>query len=231
MSMLFPFKPDLMAFGLFFVLAPRSASLMAQQSLPLSEDDCWGEVPVVMSAIRIAQPVTDAPVAVTVIDRRMIDASGAREIPEFFRMVPGFIVGYHDVHTPSVSYHMSDGRSIYTTAIGAVPWMTLFVTMDDIERIEVVRGPNTASYGTSSFLAVISIITREALLDRGISVKTNLGNDGVRELCLRHGGVGKFDYRVGAGFIGDDGFDNRLDYKRTQLASLISMPSPFRGQS
>ena len=102
-----------------------------------------------------------------------------------------------------------------------MPWATLYVTMDDIERIEVVRGPNTASYGANSFLAVINIITREALLDRGTSIKTNLGNDGVRELFLRHGGgVGKLDYRVTAGFIGDDGFDNRLDYKRTQLASL-----------
>ncbi len=228
-----PFKRALIGFGLFCSLTPLSAQLMAQQSLPLSEDDYWDEVPVVMSATRIAQPVTDAPVAVTVIDRRMIEASGAREIPELFRMVPGFIVGYHDGHTPSVSYHMSDGRysrrlqvlvdgrSIYTTAIGAVPWATLFVTMDDIERIEVVRGPNTASYGANSFLAVINIITREAVLDHGTSVKTNLGDDGVHELFLRHGGgAGKLDYRLTAGFIGDDGFDNRLDYKRTQLASL-----------
>jgi len=226
-----PFNYGLIGFGLFCSIS--SLSVQAQTPQPLSEEAYWGEVPVVMSATRIAQPVTDAPVAVTVIDRRMIDASGAREIPELFRMVPGFIVGYHDGHTPSVSYHMSDerysrrlqvlvdGRSIYTTAIGAVPWATLHITMDDIERIEVVRGPNSASYGANSFLAVINIITREAVLDHGTSVKTNLGDDGVRELFVRHGGgVGKLDYRVSAGFIGDDGFDNRLDYKRTQLASL-----------
>ncbi len=219
--------------GFMLVCSALAGQVVAEDALPISEEAYWGEVPVIMSATRIAQSVTDAPVAVTVIDRRMIEASGAREIPELFRMVPGFIVGYHDGHTPSVSYHMSDerysrrlqvlvdGRSIYTTAIGAVPWATLHITMDDIERIEVVRGPNSASYGANSFLAVINIITREAVLDYGTSVKTNLGDDGVHELFLRHGGGGgKLDYRVTAGFIQDDGFDDRLDYKRTQLVSL-----------
>jgi len=227
------FNNSLIGFGLFCSISSLPVLTQAQASQPLSEQAYWGEVPVVMSATRIAQSVADAPVAVTVIDRRMIDASGAREIPELFRMVPGFIVGYHDGHTPSVSYHMSDerysrrmqvlvdGRSIYTTAIGAVPWATLHITMDDIERIEVVRGPNSASYGANSFLAVINIITREAVMDHGTSVKTNLGDDGVHELFLRHGGgIGKLDYRVSAGFIGDDGFEDRLDYKRTQLVSL-----------
>jgi len=218
----------------FFLLClALVGQVMAEGVPPIPEEAYWGEVPVVMSATRMAQPVSDAPVAVTVIDRRMIDASGAREIPELFRMVPGFIVGYHDGHTPSVSYHMSDerysrrmqvlvdGRSIYTTAMGAIPWATLFITIDDIERIEVVRGPNSASYGANSFLGVINIITREAVLDQGSSVKTNLGDDGVHELFLRHGGgAGKLDYRVSLGFTQDDGFDDRLDYKRTQVASL-----------
>jgi iron complex outermembrane receptor protein len=182
----------------------------------------------------MSQPVVDAPVAVTVIDRRMIEASGAREIPELFRLVPGFVVGYHDGHTASVSYHMSDeryarrmqvlidGRSVYTTAIGDVPWSTLDVTLDDIDRIEVVRGPNSASYGANSFLGVINIITRPALLDQGItSVKVNAGNLGVREVFLRHGGgVGKLDYRVSAGFTEDDGFVHRLDEKRTRTFSV-----------
>lgn len=203
-------------------------------SPPLPEALFWGEMPVVMSATRMSQPVVDLPVAVTVIDRRMIEASGAREIPELFRLVPGFIVGYHDGHTPSVSYHMSDeryarrmqvlvdGRSVYTTAIGDTPWSTLDVTLDDIDRIEVVRGPNSASYGANSFLGVINIITRPALLDqRTSSVKVNAGTLGVRELYIRQGGgSGKLDYRISAGFSKDDGFVGRYDDKRTNTFSV-----------
>lgn len=213
------------------IIAPPA--LEAQNEPPLTEEAYWQEVPVVISATRISQALIDAPVAVTVIDRRMIEASGAREIPELFRLVPGFVVGYHDGPTPSVSYRLTedryarqmqvliDGRSIYTTAIGGIPWATLYFTLDDIERIEVVRGPNSVSYGANAFLGVINIITRHAVLDRGTSVKTNLGDEGVREVFVRHGGgTGKLDYRVTAGFIQDDGLPERFDYKRTQIASL-----------
>jgi len=96
-----PFNNSLVGFGLLCSISLLSTSVLAQEqeSQHLSEEAYWGEVPVI-----------DAPVAVTVIDRRMIEASGAREIPELFRMVPGFIVGYHNGHTPLVGYHMSDGR-------------------------------------------------------------------------------------------------------------------------
>jgi iron complex outermembrane receptor protein len=210
-----------------------SSQVSAQDNPPLTEEAYWQDVPTVISVTRMSQPVIDSPVAVTVIDRRMIEASGAREIPELFRLVPGFIVGYHDGHTPSVSYHLAidryarqmqvliDGRSVYTTAIGGIPWATLHITLDDIERIEVVRGPNSASYGANSFLGVINIITRHPVLDKGTSVKTNVGDEGVREVFVRHGGgSGKLDYRVTAGFIEDNGLPHRFDYKRTQLASL-----------
>ncbi|MFC1748473.1 TonB-dependent receptor plug domain-containing protein [Pseudomonadota bacterium] len=196
---------------------------------PMNEEAFWDEIPMVMSATRMSQPVVDSPVAVSVITREMIEASGAREVPELFRLVPGFIVGYHDGHTPSVSYHMSldryarrmqvliDGRSVYTTAIGGVPWATLHITMDDIERIEVVRGPNSASYGANSFLGVINIITHHAIVDKGTSVKFNLGDEGVKETYVRYGDTqGKLDYRLTAAYVSDDGFQKRKDYKWTQ---------------
>lgn len=203
-------------------------------SLALATEEMFlGDVPVVSSATRLEQPITHSPIAVTVIDREMIEASGAREIPELFRLVPGFQVGYHDGHTPSVSYHMAldryarrmqvliDGRSEYVTAIGSVPWAELPLTMDDIERIEVVRGPDSASYGANSFFGVISITTRHAMQDRGTAFKVNAGDQGVREGFVRHGGNnGKLDYRVNAAYIKDDGLPIRKDYKRTQIAGF-----------
>ena len=200
---------------------------------PMTEEAFWDEVPMVMSATRMSQPVVDSPVAVSVVTQEMIKASGAREIPELFRLVPGFIVGYHDGHTPSVSYKMSldrfarrmqvliDGRSVYTTAIGGIPWATLPITLDDIDRIEVVRGPNSASYGANSFLGVINIITLHAIVDQGASVKVNIGDEGVKETFVRHGGSrGNMDYRVAVAYIADDGFPTRKDDKRTQKLSF-----------
>lgn len=219
--------------GLMMLPLVATALHASEMEPPLSEQAFWGDVPVVMSATRMSQPVVDAPVAVSVIDRRMIEASGAREIPELFRLVPGFMVGYHDGATASVSYHLSedrfarqmqvmiDGRSVYTTAIGGIGWSVLPITIDDIERIEVVRGPNSASYGANSFLGVINIITRHVVLDRGTSAKTNLGSGGVREVFLRHGDTaGRLDYRVTAGFVEDDGFQNRFNSKRTRTVSV-----------
>lgn len=58
-----------------------------------------------LSASRLSQPVTEAPAAVYVIDREMIEASGARQIADLFRLVPGFTVAYHNGYTPSVTYH------------------------------------------------------------------------------------------------------------------------------
>lgn len=212
-------------------LAAMSAE--APETPPETEEMFLGDVPVVSSVTRLVQPVTNSPVAVSIIDRDMIEASGAREIPELFRLVPGFQVGYFDGHTPSVSYHMAldryarrmqvliDGRSVYVTAVGGVPWAELPITIDDIVKIEVVRGPNSASYGANSFFGVISITTRHAQLDRGTSVKVNAGDEGVREGFVRHGGEkGRLDYRVNAAYVTDDGLPVRKDYKRTQIAGF-----------
>ncbi len=222
----------MMAFGLFCSLPVLSGVVLAQVEPLMSEEVFWDDVPMVMSATRMSQSANRTPMAVTVIDRRMIDASGAREIPELFRLVPGFIVGYNDGHTPSVNYHMSidryarkmqvliDGRSVYTTAYGGIPWVTLPITMDDIDRVEVVRGPNSASYGANSFLGVINIITRNPVLEDS-SVKINIGDGGVREVFLRHvGGAEKFDYRLTAGVVEDDGFADRYDSKPTKTFTV-----------
>ena len=60
----------------------------------LSETDFLDEMPVVLSASRLSQPVNEAPAAVTIIDQEMIRASGFRDIPELMRLVPGFTVAY-----------------------------------------------------------------------------------------------------------------------------------------
>ena len=126
-----------------------------------SEEDYYlKEMPVVLTASRLSQPLSEAPSAMTVIDREMIKASGFRTVPELMQLVPGMYVGYVDGNTPVLSLHNStdqysrqmqvliDGRSVYMPPYGGVNWADLPLLIDDIERIEVVRGPSSASHGT-----------------------------------------------------------------------------------
>ncbi|MGD8577462.1 MAG: TonB-dependent receptor [Thiohalophilus sp.] len=190
-------------------------------------------MPVVLSATRLRQSVHDAPISITVIDRELIEASGFTEIPDLMRLVPGFVVDYDSGHLPVTGYHMLhdryvrhqqvliDGRSVYTPILGGVPWVDLPITIDDIERIEVVRGPNAASYGSNSFLGVINIITRDAAVDRGTSVKINSGDNGLQEGFLRYGNkLGDLDYAISLAYRQDWGFEERYDDKEVDIATF-----------
>ncbi|HET7775851.1 MAG TPA: TonB-dependent receptor plug domain-containing protein, partial [Azospira sp.] len=179
-------------------------------------------MPVVLTASRLRQNVADAPAAVTVIDRQMIRDSGAWSIPDLFRFVPGMYVGEGGdkgalVPNSVVSYHglsdtfsrrmqvLVDGRSIYTPLMGGPQWSTLPIALDDIERIEVIRGPNSASYGANSFLGVINIITRHASEVPGGMVSLTQSNRG-SDSTLRWGGrIGSLDYRVTGSLRSDQG--------------------------
>jgi iron complex outermembrane receptor protein len=160
----------------------------------------FDELPVVLTVTRLPQRLQDTPASVTVIDRAMIEASGATEIPEILRLVAGFQVGHTNMIGPraTVSYHgmsdqfsrrmqvLVDGRSIYTPATGGVDWYTLPVSLEDIERIEVIRGPNGVSYGANSFLGVINIITYHPGEIKGTMVKAVAGEGGYEKYLLRH---------------------------------------------
>ena len=110
-----------------------------------------------------------------------------------------------------------NGRSVYSPLFGGVQWSQLPIAIADIERIEVTRGPNAASYGANSFFGVINIITQ---LPSGVpsnSIIATHGN-GRNEAFYRHAGkLNDLSYRVTLGYRQDDGFDNRNDFKRTQF--------------
>ena len=198
----------------------------------LSEADFFGEIPVVLSATRLQQPVNEAPVATSIIDREMIDASGFTEIPDLLRLVPGFHISYDSGHIIAAGYHLLhdryvrhqqvliDGRSVYSPLLGGVNWSELPIVMDDIERIEVVRGPNASTFGSNSFLGVINIITRHASQDRGNYVKVSGGTNDYRNAVYRHGSnIGNLDYRVTVNYRQDDGFAKRFDGKKVRVVT------------
>jgi len=213
----------------------RATSLTALVALALSgsalaadEELYFSELPVVASVSRLPQRLEDTPTAVTVIGQDMIKASGARNLNDVFRLVPGFQTHPHSTEPARVSYHglsdedysprvqvLIDGRSMYSPLFGnGVNWATLPVALEDIERIEVVRGTNGVSYGSNAFLGVINIITIDPALTRGFSVSASHGSQNVRDYGLRAGGrIGEAgDFRFTYRQQNDDALTNRGDW-------------------
>jgi iron complex outermembrane receptor protein len=210
-----------------FIVALSVPPARAAEPPLLSEEEFLAELPVVLTASRLAQPQAEAPAAVTIIDRQLIDASGVRNLSEVFRLVPGFQVGFENGHRHVVGYHgladefsrrlqvLIDGRSVYLPSFGGVSWSDLPLALDDIERIEVIRGPNAVTYGANSFLAVINITTRHSAADRGGFVRATAGSNDIRDGVLRMaGGEGDVSYRLTTGYQQDNGYGQRNDSRR-----------------
>ncbi len=183
----------------------------------VSEADYFAEQPVVLSASRLSQPANRAPAAVTVITREMIEASGFRHLVDVLRLVPGFVVGWQGGNMPAATYlglsnefpHwmqiMVDGRSVYNPAYGHTTWRGIPLTLDDVDRIEVVRGPNAANDGLNSMLGTIHIYTRHAAITLGGMGELAGGSEGYRETNLRYGAESGFGaWRLGVRALEDE---------------------------
>jgi iron complex outermembrane receptor protein len=211
---------------ILFLMGALAGVQPAWAAIP--ESDFLDELPVVLSVSRLSQPVSEAPAAVTIIDREMIRASGFRDIPDLLRLVPGFSVAYTRDNTWAAGYHglgdafsrrfqvLVDGRSIYSPHYGAVYWTDLPLSIDDIERIEVVRGPNAAIHGANAFAAVINIITKTAAQVQGESVSLQFGEQDMRGFTVRHGGGdAALRYRLTASAQQRDRFERDVTFKST----------------
>jgi iron complex outermembrane receptor protein len=201
------------------LLSYCAATLAEEQDI--NEQYYLQEFPVVLSASRLPQPLNEAPNAMTVIDREMIKASGFRTIPDLFRLVPGMYVSFFTGNDPIVAYHgttdqaarrmqvLVDGRAIHMPPMEAVAWEDLPLQIDDIERIEVIRGPAAASHGGNSTQGVLNIITRDAGAAQGITAKVTEGNAGISDAYFNIGKRGEtLDYRISFGYRSDYGYDS-----------------------
>lgn len=215
--------------------------LLAVVGMPAAaEDDVYfSELPMVASLSRLPQRLEDAPGSVTVIERDVIKASGARDLSDVFRLVPGFQTFPNNTDSARVTYHgltdedysprvqvLVDGRSLYSPLFrNGVNWALIPVALEDIERIEVVRGSNAVSYGTSAFLGVINIVTVDPSLTRGVSVSTAYGNQGVRDYTLRSGGkLGEMGaYRFTYQQRSDNGLTDRYDWQDANDSRLLDL--------
>ncbi|MCJ2187004.1 TonB-dependent receptor plug domain-containing protein [Novosphingobium beihaiensis] len=146
----------------------------------------------VTSVAKKAQHVADAPAAVYVVSQDQISRSGARTLADLLRRVPGMDVFELQGSTSTISARgfssrfasnllvMVDGAAIYNTAISGMFWDQAIFPLQDIERIEVIRGPGGTLWGSNSINGVINIITKQSVDTQGLRLNLKAGTRDVR---------------------------------------------------
>jgi iron complex outermembrane recepter protein len=172
-------------------------------------------------ATRKIQKLTETAAALFVITQEDIRRAGITHLAEALRMVPGMQVARWDTHQWAISARgfneqwaskllvMIDGRTVYSPMRSEVNWDTQDVLMEDVERIEVIRGPGASLWGANAVNGVINIITKPTQSTQGNLVSTYFGKGEERAIIgLRHGGeVGQDGhYRVYGKFYEHDTF-------------------------
>ncbi len=159
----------------------------------------------VTSVSRKKQQLNEVASAVYVITRDDIRRSGVTNIPEALRMAPGIQVSRIDANKWAIASRgfasqftnkllvLIDGRTVYSPAYSGVYWDAQDTLLEDIERIEVIRGPGATVWGSNAVNGVINIITRNAADTRGGLAVAGTGNEERGLAGLRYGGELKKD--------------------------------------
>ncbi|MBK5539912.1 TonB-dependent receptor [Pseudomonas sp. TH05] len=224
-----PCRPSSLLLALLFSAAALADDLFVDNQ-PL---------PQVLTATRLKQSPAAVPGSMTVLDSELIKASGSRDIGELLRLVPGMMVGAINGNQAAVNYHgtsasearrmqvLIDGRSVYRAGLATVDWSDIPVAMEDIERIEVFRGPNTVSYGANALMAVVNIITRAPADSHGTRLKMTRGQRGISDWYASQGtGWDSGDLRLSLSGQEDDGFDSDrsgADYRDSRRLNRMSL--------
>jgi iron complex outermembrane receptor protein len=176
----------------------------------------------VTSVSKTEQTLSRTASAVFVISPEDIRRSGATNIPDLLRMVPGMDVSQINGNTWAVSARgfnarfsnellvLVDGRPVYTETFGGVYWDVLDLPLEDIERIEVIRGPGGSVWGANAVNGVINIITKKTSDTHGALVVAGGGNVDQGFGTIQYGGnAGKeTGYRVYAKYLDQDHLPN-----------------------
>ncbi|MEK7286968.1 MAG: TonB-dependent receptor [Elusimicrobiota bacterium] len=196
----------------------------------------------VVTASRRLEPATESPVAIEIISREDIRQSGAATFWDLLRFRVGVDVvdgRSHDGNRAVVSVRGSpqshgdyllvlmDGRSVYSGISSGVLWQQMPVQIQDIERIEIVRGPNAALYGSNAGQGVVNIITIKPegesvfLKTRGGSRRAMSGAGAVEHT------LGDFRYRLSHTYNAHQGFSGIAGVQTSDF--VLSNTSNFRG--
>lgn len=216
----------------------------------------------VTSVSKKAEQLFDSAAAVFVITQEDIQRTGVRTIPDALRMVPGLQVAHINGSTFAITARgfnewfsnkllvLVDGRSVYTPLFSGVYWDLQDTVLEDVDRIEVIRGPGATLWGANAVNGVINIITKHTLETQGGMVSIGAGTIEQPLAVVRYGGkAGKEGtYRVyGKGFKrnsfetadGGDGNDAwqslragfRMDLLLSESDNLTVQGEAYRGKN
>jgi iron complex outermembrane receptor protein len=198
---------------LIFLLLCTAAALGDADSLFNMSLEELMEVPIVVSAARNSQSINLSAVPVSILTREDIHFSGATSIPEVLRFVPGVDVRRLDRSRYQVSVRgllgtfsdrtlvLINGRDAMNPVFGSIDWMHFPVLMEDIERIEVVRGPGGGVWGANAFTGVINIITTSPAALQGNLFSTTINEYGDTWNHLRlTGQKGEWSWKASVGY-------------------------------
>jgi iron complex outermembrane receptor protein len=171
----------------------------------------------VTSVSKREQKLSQAAAAIFVINQDDIRRSGALNIPDLLRMVPGLDVAQINANTWAISSRgfnhqfsdkllvLIDGRTVFTPSQDGVNWDTQDVPLEDIERIEVIRGPGATVWGSNAVNGVINVITKSAADTQGALVTAGGGTENRAFGTVQNGGMfGDMSYRVFAKYLDTD---------------------------
>lgn len=179
----------------------------------------------ITSVSRKSETLSNAPAAVYVISNDELRHSGVTNIPDALRLVPGIVVARIDSNKWAVTSRgfngrfankllvMIDGRSTYTSSFSGVYWEDQDTLLEDIERIEVIRGPGATLWGANAVNGVINIITKHSADTEGWYLKAIAGDYEKSAASLRYGSaIGDKSYIRGYGKV----------FHRDEFEGLIS---------
>lgn len=259
------FLYGLLTVGNFPADAAEHADSLSKQDAKdgLSDELSWLRAEAtVFSGARREQKVSDTAVAVFVLSNEDIKRSGATSLPEALRMAPGIHVARIDANKWAISIRgfnerfsnkllvLMDGRTVYNPLFSGVYWDAQDILLDDVERIEVIRGPGAALWGANAVNGVINVISKSAKTTQGGLVSGGYGSEEQGFAAVRYGGevADNLQYRLYAKrFNRGDSFSNlaagaqdrstvnsggfRLDWQPGKREELSLQGRYYEGQS
>jgi outer membrane cobalamin receptor len=219
--------------------ARRKSRAAAKSKAPVAEDNdlfaeefSFGEIKVI-SATKTAQSVEDAPASIYVITKEEMQAYGWSSIDDILNYIPGVesqitagsdrLYNFRGIGSSFNSriLFMIDGISVADAFHGGSSRSAKSFAFANIDRIEVIRGPGSALYGTGAFSGIVNIITRKAEKN-GLGLKACGGNGGALGSCAYVSMANeKFGVRVYGTYKKDDGFQRPYDAYNTDKYDII----------
>ncbi|MBD3288728.1 TonB-dependent receptor plug domain-containing protein, partial [candidate division KSB1 bacterium] len=190
----------------------------------------------VVTASRKSVKVSDVSAAISVITADDIRNAGARTVPEALRLVPGLQVARIDANKWAISCRgfngvfankllvLINGRSVYTPLFSGVFWDSQNIPLNEIDRIEVIRGPGASLWGSNAVNGIINIITRSAAETTDEYASIGSGTENTFIGYMRHGSsiTENLHYRVYGRYFDHDNFVDSLNSETNGAWDMLS---------